>query len=207
MKSIILHLLPLFLLSACASLNMESEQARLKRLVSPGTIIELHEPLTVPMDYSRTFIQDGKSVISRELEVRSPYCQFYRFETQQELQTVRVIQPDRFSVIGTSTRMHLASVDPNMLSMGRSMSVVRPRYENFLSESTLQTIIKIKSEKQPAVVELTCMIFSFPHQKNYVTFDEIIETLGDLVTIHAIQPVSTRLSENRKALLASNYSH
>ena len=43
--------------------------------------------------------------------------------------------------------------------------------------------MRLESPAQPEIIELRCSIFTIPYLNNYLTLDEIINTLGEVATL------------------------
>ena len=43
--------------------------------------------------------------------------------------------------------------------------------------------MQLESSAQPEIIQLRCSIFSIPYLNNYLTLDEIINTLGEVATL------------------------
>jgi len=146
-----------------------------------GTIIQLNQALTVLPGTSRSFIQYAKPQVYSAVNQRAPWCQFSLYEPPQALRTERTILPDQFTVV----RSYQASDTVTSLPFVFSSSALESNFFNGSgpSSQTLSTVMKLKSEKQPHVVELKCAVFDDPFSYNYVSVSQIQRTLGDIVTL------------------------
>ncbi len=166
----------LFLLG-CQSLGINSKPPSQIR-IPVGSTITLNQPLKFQIGYSRSFIQFGKPVQSKELRERYPYCQFYRYEHPDDLETERSLQPDTFTV----TRSYRAM---DYLQSGSGLNPFTSQGEagGPPDDNVLGNIMKINSAQQPEIVELKCAVLTEPTLQNYLTTAEIEEVLGSTVTI------------------------
>ncbi len=173
----IIALVLTFWLTGCQSLSLTPKESSELR-VPVGSSITLNEPLAFEIGYSRSFIQFGKPIRANELRKYYPYCQFYRYEHPDELQSERTMKPDTFRV----TRSYRAM---DFLSSGSGGILFDPtnRSGGPPDDNILGNIMKLKSIQQPEIVELKCAVLTEPSLSNYLTVAEIKEVLGTLVTI------------------------
>ena len=180
MKKIIFPLLVMILtLTACQSIprGYDSPQS----LPPVGSIIELNQPLTVPSNSTRVYIQDGSTRNFDNVDIHYPSCHFFLHQHPRDLDRPRTIQADRFTIIESYTweEVFLAS---NKVSA--SMTVSMADGDGTATQWNLSTIMKLQSEKQPQVVRLKCSIFDYPDHFNYLSVEQIIKALGNIATLH-----------------------
>lgn len=166
----------LFLI-ACQSLDSDSKSSR-ELNIAAGSSITLNQPLKFQVGYSRSFIQFGKPIRPADLRDRYPYCQFYRYEHPDELLYERSLQPDTFRVTKSYRAMDYLQSGSTLKLFASDLSSGGPPDDNVLAN-----IIKIKSTKQPEIVELKCATLTEPSLSHFLTVTEIQKILGDVATI------------------------
>jgi hypothetical protein len=182
MNRLLLISLPIIVfLSACQTLDYPDSFDSPGSKIPVGSQIELLQPLTFQRGYSRSFIQFGIPITFNQLEERLPYCQFYRYEPPEDLQTVRRIEPDVFTVTRSYQGQDFAKWKSPVLAQVMPL----PGFMNDAgpSDMTLSSILKLESKKQPEIVELKCAVFAEPFKRNYVSVNEIRNTLGNVASI------------------------
>ena len=114
------------------------------------------------------------------MNIRQPYCLFYLYEPAAALKHERTVQPDRFTVTRATQGAEHASVKP--IVQARAVLPMSDIADG-ASAQTLTTTVRLNSEKQPRVRELRCSIFGEANLYDYVSLNQIIQTLGDVVTL------------------------
>lgn len=168
-------------LSACQTYSTTVDKDSPSYTPPVGSIIELNQPISVYPGYSRSFIQFGIAVKSREVNQRYPWCQFRLYEPPEALETERSIQPDDFLVTQSNRRFEIVASRPQLLA---TSILWLNMLDDAPSDQNLSSIMKIQSEKQPRVVEFKCSILTEPQIYNHVTINEMQQALGEVVTIH-----------------------
>jgi hypothetical protein len=168
-------------LSACQTYNTKVDKDSPSHTPPVGSIIELNQPISVYPGYSRSFIQFGKPVKSREVSQRYPWCQFRLYEPPAALEAERRIQPDKFLVTQSNRRFEIVATRPQLLA---SSILWLNILDDAPSDQNLSSIMKLQSKRQPQVVEFKCSVLTEPQIYNHVTINEMQQALGEVVTIH-----------------------
>ncbi len=177
----ILIIFALLLPGGCQLLNSQVDFDSPNSKPPVGTILKLNQPLSFYPGSSRSYIQDGRAKTFKDIDERSPWCQFYRYEPPAALQTVRTVEPDSFRVISSTQSMELVGIHPELKF---TAGLILPdMYDDDTHEKTLSTVMKVKSEKQPEIVEFKCAVFNDPFRQNFVSVHQIQQTLGEVVTM------------------------
>jgi hypothetical protein len=153
-------------------------------LPPPGTVIELHQALSFSPGNSRSNIQNGAGIGQGRYDRFQPMCQFYLYESKEAMKARRTIEPDSFTIIKSFQRIDYTLAKPVEVAF---VSVGGPRlfpYDDDPGLRTLETTMRLRSEKQPQVHELRCMMDNDPYSRRFVTINQMIETLGDVATLH-----------------------
>ncbi len=168
-------------IAGCQSLNQPANFDSPRSKPAVGTSVQLNQTLTFLPGTSRTYIQNGQKQTFSGIDEREPWCQFYRYEPAAALQTIRTVQPDSFIVKHSSQKMELVELEP--VKVAASMLIIPSMLDHDVNARTLSTIMKIRSYKQPEIVELKCAVFDDPFHGNFVSVSQIIKTLGSVVTL------------------------
>lgn len=146
------------------------------RVPPKGSVVILNQPLHFRVGSSRSFVQYGVAQAGG-VNSRNPYCMFYLYEPSEALKQERTIQPDQFTVIKSFQATSFASVKPIVQA-----AVILPSADG-PSAQTLTTTLRLKSELQPQVHDLKCSVFGEANLYEFVSINEIIQTLGDVATL------------------------
>ncbi len=177
-----LHYLLLFLiaplLAGCqtSAFTYENPNDNPRRVPPVGSVVILNQPLQFRVGSSRSYVQYGVAQTGG-VNNREPYCMFYLYEPSEALKQERTIQPDQFTVIKSFRAAEFASVKPVVQA-----AVILPS-ANGPSARTLTTTLRLKSELQPQVHDLKCSVFGEANLYDFVSINQIIETLGDVATL------------------------
>jgi len=164
-----------FLVAVMSLLLVACAQPGVPRFESPyyrvplGSQLILHQPLTMPANLARIFIQNGKVVTRRDIDQYYPYCEF-EILTLKEVD--QVIQPDRFKIHKLSKQM-----DTSRQAVMYA-SLLASEVENPLI--AYNTVFYLASEKQPDVYRMSCMYWTDDPMDAYLTQNQITATLGDI---------------------------
>lgn len=155
------------------------------RVPPKGTIVELKQALTFSPGSSRIYIQDGVVSRRRGVDDYRPWCQFYLYESQEDMKHPRTIEPDRFTVTRSSQRVDFVqaqAITVAAVGIGAGSPYISARGE--IGAQTLATTMRLSSEKQPQVHELKCATTDDARRDNYVSVNKIQATLGEIATLH-----------------------
>jgi len=172
MTRLLIFLAISILITGCQSLSEPVDFSHPKSKPPVGTIVQLNETLIFEQGTSRAYIQNGKAKVFKEVDDRAPWCQF----------TERTAVPDSFTVTKSSQRMELVSAKPFPV-LAANVIIPSMLESDGQNAVTLSTIMKIKSDKQPEIAEFKCAVFNDPFVENFVSVDEILKTLGNVVTL------------------------
>lgn len=187
----ILRLLSLGLLLPLAgcqygNYNYETPYDEPWRVPAIGTIVELKQPLTFSPGSSRIYIQDGQVSTRRGVDDYRPWCQFYLYESKEDMKHTRTIEPDTFTVIKSSQNVEYVQLQPLTVAaigigVGMGSSYMFDRDD--AGPQTLATKMRLTSSRQPQVRELICATSDDMRRDNFVSVNKIKATLGDIATL------------------------
>jgi len=198
----LLHWIPLLILplSGCqtAPLHYATPYDNPYNLPPAGTVIELHQPLSFSPGNSRSNIQNGATIGHGRYDRFNPMCQFYLYESKDQLKVARTIEADTFTIIQSSQHMDYTHVKPLLtepvqvaaVGIGIGGPIFVTPFDDDIGLVTMQTTMRLRSDKQPQVHELRCMIDDDPYLRRFVTINQMIKTLGEVATLHV--PVITQ---------------
>jgi len=135
--------------------------------------VVLRQPLTVPAQQVRTFIQGGRPVSNQEVYKQEANCQF---EMRHLTQGATEIKPDEFTVTKVVRNEDLFSQLPVMVAgMGGDGAA-----DLFI----FSTRLAVSSPKQPEVAYFTCS--HMEHLTNggtHLRYSQFLQAVGDVVKI------------------------
>lgn len=150
-----------------------------------GTVIELNQPLTFSPGSSRVYIQDGAISNRRGVDDYRPWCQFYLYESKEDMKHPRTIVPDRFTITGAAQNVEFVQLEPiAVAAVGIGVGSSYMFAQDEAGAQTLATKMKLSSSKQPQVQELMCATTDDVRRQNFVSVNKIQVTLGDIATLH-----------------------
>ena len=139
-------------------------------------------PAAVPGYTSRKVAVVGKP---REYD---PYCYFWLYRSSNDLALPVDIQAATFEVGKIRSLRQNVQLLPSNTDNIRLAAI----YGGFMgnggtSHFTFATEISLSDPAQPSVYKLVCAIWADPVDRSFLNLDEIIQTLGELVTIEENQ--------------------
>ncbi len=150
----------------------------------PGSVIELHQDLKFSPNISRSNIQNGVALGSKSYDRFQPMCQFYLYESKEVMRKARSIEPDSFTVIKSSRSLDYTLLEPVKVAYGGGPLYFGDMFDDEMGTRTMITTMRLRSETQPQVHELRCLMDDDPYLQNYVTINQMIKTLGGVATLH-----------------------
>ena len=151
----------------------------------PGTLLELHTDLPFAVNNSRSTIQYGKKIGQGRFSRFDPWCQFYLYESQEEMKQVRTIEPDTFTVTKSFQSIDWTLLKPVQIAYGSVVigsPLLHDRYDD-MGLRTMRTTLRLHSDRQPQVYELRCGRDDDAYRQQYVTINQMIKALGDVATL------------------------
>ena len=140
------------LLGGCAS-------SEVRTLFPPvGSQVVIKQELSTGSG-GRVFIQNGRILQRRDVNVGNPNCQFVVRRPRGETGEF-VIQPGTFSVTRTFRESQRGTVNATMI-----------------------TFMELSSESQPEVSQLTCQRWGSPRLDSFLTIEEMKATLSPIVEL------------------------
>lgn len=135
-----------------------------------GSTIVLEQPLSVPAQMVSFWIQNGKRTDRRN--VYHPACKLEMWTRAKEDRTV---EPDRFRVTRVSRDWTVGANDSPYRKVSKD--------DGGPSLLVMDTIIYLKSERQPDVYRLTCEHWDIPPNPVHLTINEIASALRGVMRI------------------------
>lgn len=153
-------------------------------LIPANSILKLNQPLEIPANTGRVYLQYGKVVAHNKLDQYFPHCWFISWNISDSAIT---ITPDSFKIIETIKYETFAAANKQL-----RLAMASTRFASGVNGATAMeymTIIKIHSDKQPAIKELTCSHWEDPADATHLTLSQITRTLGKLAEIKLVNVV------------------
>jgi len=136
----------------------------------------LREPLTIPAQQVRTYIQGGRPVSSREVQKLEANCQF---EVRQYQQGAIEIKPDEFNVIKVVHSEDLFS------RLGKPLMVASSTGGDGAADLfEFSTRLTLSSPRQPNVAYFTCS--HMEHLTNggdHLRYNQFLQAVGNVVKL------------------------
>lgn len=165
--------------TACALLEVEPDTASPFYAVPEGSVIEIHQPLTIPAASTRVWLQRGRVGVGQDWWY--PACNLEVNTLDRE--RAQTVAPGRFDVVRVQ-RLEYAQVQTTLAA---AMSVAfRADYNGSSVTWIWQGYhLWLSSTAQPDVRQLTCVgAYSRPFEARPPSIDQIREALGTVATLH-----------------------
>jgi hypothetical protein len=168
------------LLAGCQQAPVRDEASHDSR-VSVGSSFVLHESLSVPAGHARVFLQGGKVVAKKKLDLYRPHCDF---EVRSVSDGSLRIAPDSFLVTKVIVYEEEVVSRPQPLRYAAYPMVRVSGGDGSFSLITRFVRHNLSSEKQPEVMRLTCHGgLDMPFYARTPGIAEIRQALGKYVTL------------------------
>ena len=165
------------LLSGCGHGIVTDEDSPRSRLL-PGSVLVLHQALTVPPGHTRVFLQDGKVRDKLKLDMYYPHCNFELRTLSDAPQTIR---PDRFVI--TQVSWNEETVVDAATNPGR-LKRVSDSGDTYAGPITRLLHHRLHSESQTTVMRLTCHGgFDDPWRASFPSVNQIRKVLGEVARV------------------------
>ena len=147
--------------------------------LAPGASVKLNQSLTIAPEQVGAYLQSGRVVSAKEVQVYQPHC---KLELRTRAQEARQVQPDQFVVTRVSRAVYYHSVQaPSPRAVARKVSD-GPSFEVYTTQ------IDLGSERQPGVSRLLCAHWEVPPPYGrHINLGEIQRALGEVITLQAKQ--------------------
>lgn len=180
---------PLALWGLAACQTRPADEGRWRYFdTSAVTQVVLHQPLTIPPDSARAYVQSSRQVSG--VNQYHPHCKFNVYHVRDGPQ---VIQPDIFQI----TRIkRYSGINFTNLPYRQTASVSLLSGDNGGDGARLvmfSTELSLQSSRQPEVMTLICQYFDEPALGRYLSLAEIRSALGAIATLNGADPTSGRL--------------
>lgn len=181
----------LLLVAGCASTPYQQSSYMRDESVPPqGSTLVLQQPLELPSDKARVFLQHGRIIRFQDRDRFEPVCSFgLRREGDEPL--IRTIEPDRFTIGPARSRANArAEPMPRILLASRRtipgllhLSTGMPDRGGGLGYLSFSIEIPLQSDIQPQVDNLICTIDRPAYWRGRVGVGAIRDALGDIAAI------------------------
>ena len=153
--------------------------------VTPGSVVQVKQPIEIPDNKYRVYIQFGEfvayqqfgGVISyKSLDEGSPYCSFLMQSKNSKRGSLVTVAPENFEVVKVRR-----SVDE--LSSAGVPGKYYARNAETVNVLAYKLEMRLKSEQQPEVRSLICAKHVIGYGNKYPKLEEMHEALGDIINI------------------------
>jgi len=141
-----------------------------------GSILTLNKKLQIPPGKTGIYIQGGQVMERTSLNEYLPNCRFEVYTLNNSEFTI--VDEDDFEVYKVMYESELVSSNSVMVA-----ALTNIAYGSSPMADIRTTEFYIKSEKQPDVLRLRCGHWEDPTDAFHLTYDQVKQALGDLVTI------------------------
>jgi hypothetical protein len=144
-----------------------------------GSTIRLHMPLVIASDKVSVYMQWGKLMDFKFLDLYQPSC---KFEIRTMQQRSRIVEPDQFKIVRVIRDAEFVEYNRQYLA-----SLLMTFFDNSPTAVVYSTELYLHSEKQPDVLRLTCSYWEDPMDASHLTVNQIQEAMGNILTLDTNQ--------------------
>ena len=162
-------------LSACASGPVSEGSSY---TIPRNSTFTLNQDVTIPVGWSRVFVQYGKVTPPGSVNQFEPYCQIEQIELSRQGEAPQVIEADEFRT-GKFVRWFMEARQGGALFAGGGTTFRDGGHSN----RTFATQVWLHSPRQPQVRRLICGFWGDPALERHLTVAQIREVLGDLASV------------------------
>ena len=164
--------------------------------IPTGSQVEIRQPLTIPPNRARVYLQYGKVVSEKDKDRYQPHCWFLSWKI---LEMPQIIDIDTFSVVESQKDEEIVRNAPNIKlasnsprgSAGVGIStggIMDPLGGSAPLAVVYTTQIHIHSDRQPDIRMLECSHWDDPSSGEHLTIAQMQSALGQLATIRINLP-------------------
>lgn len=167
-------------LSGCTLLAVEPDTASPFYAVPEGSVIEIHQPITIPAGSTRVWFQRGSVGVGQDWWY--PACNLEVNTLDRE--RAQTVAPGRFEVVRVQPTQYTELQTPPMVAMPVAL---RADYDggSGVTWMWLGHHLWLSNTEQPDVRRLTCVgIYSRPFGVRPPSIDQIREALGTVASLH-----------------------
>ena len=179
MRPILLLLLAVLILSGCALVEVEPDPASPFYPVPEGSVLEIHQPITIPAGRTRVWLQRGRVVAGQDWW--HPACNLEVNTLDRERS--RTVEPGRFEVIRVQGMDDFAR---QQIPAGGVMNA--GLYAGYDTGGNTWMWrghhLWLSSAEQPDVLRLTCVgVYARAHEVRPPSIEQIREALGPVASL------------------------
>ena len=174
----ILGVFSIILLGACSNQVAKEENSQFFS-VPIGSTFTLNRELTIEANQTTVYLQNGRIELVGNIDIYHPNCKFELFTISEQARTV---EPDTFVVTRVvDQREDVSRQWPLYASLTVAESGGGPMHE------TYATTMWLESRKQPDVFRMSCRRWDWVNMGEYLSINEMRQTLGDYFTLTLAQ--------------------
>jgi hypothetical protein len=146
--------------------------------IADSTLIT-HTDILIPPEQAHIYIQNGQILTVNGTNLYTPHCKLRLKNAQSDIQR---ISPDRFQIIEVRhyTELFLLT-NTNRLQIAGQLVIGGGGGD--LGDIMYITELKLQSDQHPQVNKLLCQQLDDPGLGEYVSAEQIIETLGKIASL------------------------
>ena len=173
LRIFLLALLLIITASACQGIQSRDEHSPYYQ-PGPGSLLILNTAVEIPPNQASIYLQYGKVVREKDIQVREANC---KFEVRDVLPVAQTIQNDTFVIQRVQLQNQFVAYDRVIVASAMEAQFGSPVAEVYT------TTYYLKSEKQPQVLYLTCQHWEVVGDGNHLSIEEIRQALGVMMTL------------------------
>ena len=149
--------------------------------IPPGSQVLLKQPLSIPPNQARVYIQYGKVISAKDKEKYYPHCWFLSWKV---LDTSQTIKADSFTVIKTEKFENMVQTPTWYQYAGIYGGIgIGMKQDDGPTAVEYTTRLTIQSDTQSGIREFACNHWDHPVDGEHLTVAEMQKALGDIVEI------------------------
>ncbi len=150
-----------------------------KPSINPVSIVQVNQPLEIPNQKARVYIQNGEVTAKRDLDPWSIYCSVLMQDLHAAGEPKLTVSPGQFEIVKVREYSETQYFPGNFVASLRD-------WQNFPPIVIFTVEMRLKSAEQPGVRALICAKQVESNGRHYPTLAEIRVALGDTVDIKTL---------------------
>lgn len=156
------------LLGACALLPPQTAEQQRLSIRAKNAQLNLTQTLSIPAGQDRIFMQEGKVLGSKKINLLKPHCELH-LKTKEDQQSQ--LNPENFNII------HVTTLEEDFGANFTSGTL------SGASSMLYSTRMELNSVNQTAVFRFMCNKLEESNRQGHVTFEEFRHAVGPLLVL------------------------
>jgi len=159
----------LLLLVGCQATGRAPAEPLLHEHYRQGGQLTLNQPVTIPVQRARTYLQGGAEIGEKQVARLEPICEL---EVRTLRDTPVTVKPDIFSVVRVRLNEDGSEGFSSSFSFGFGEALIK-----YVTE------LRLQSPRQPDVLQLVCSHHEYASRGHYMSVSQFQQAVGKYLSI------------------------